>query len=259
MSHLRSSQSLAAGLLPMLALTALSTLADAQAPIERHTPEGARRYHSAPRTSEPAPGIRVTATGTLDTVATDADRTELRLTHGTATVRVDNPTEGSLILIDLPNGQADLLKDGFYALNADANTLTVLHGEADVFAPNAPPDAKGTTVKEGESITLGVNAHPREATRAELGNYGGYGDRGGYARHNGEGYADPDWGYGAAPYYGDFYGYGYPYYPYYGYGWGYPYYGYGWGIGLGYGWGGWGGYRGGLGYRGGYGAFRGSR
>ncbi len=239
-------------ILPILTLAAFSTLAAAQAPIERHTPENARHYHAAPRTTEPAPGIRVTTTGPLETVATNADQTELRLIHGTATVTVDNPADGALILFDLPNGQADLLKDGLYSLNADNNTLTVVRGEADGFALNAPADAKGITVKEGETLALGANAHPRQATRAELGVYGIY------PHHEGEGYAVPNWDYAYPDYraYDDFYGY--PYYPYYGYGWGVPYYGVGFGFGYGWG-GGWGGYRG-FGGRGfGGGGFRGRR
>lgn len=242
-------------LIPILTLAALSTLAAAQAPIERQpTPENARHYHAGPRTTQPAPGIRVTTSGgALENVKTDAQTTELRLAHGMASVAVDNPAEGALILVDLPGGQADLLKDGFYSLNADTNTLTVLRGEADIFALGAPADAKGITVKEGESVVLGANARPHEATRAEMGT------RDPYHRRGGDGFVEPGWdGYGGYGYYGEPYGYGYPYYG--GWGWDYPYYGYGWGLGFGYGWGGWGGYRGGFGgYRSGGFGFRGGR
>lgn len=243
------------------------------APIERpHYAAGPQgRYAQPPArpfTVAPLAGVRVVSDAPVATVSGAADTTELRVDHGRANITVEHPQKGALILVDLPGGQVDLLADGFYTVNADTNTLRVLHGDAQVFPPGAGDDAKGVSVHEAEEIVLGgaMHAHSAEAAdfRADVIQERGGGQYGGaYGRPYGYGYARPY----AYPYVAayPYAGWGYPYagwgYPYYaGWGWDYPYYGYGWGYpygwGLGFGWGGgyWGGYRGGYwgGYRGGY-------
>jgi hypothetical protein len=238
----------------------------APAPIERphyRAAIGTNTPNAVPaHVLNPAQGVQVLTDGQVDTVSSTGGRVELRLTSGRANVSVSNPADGTMILIDLPGGQADLVKDGFYTLNASTNTLSVLHGEAVAFPLNAPPDAQGKTVKEMQGAVLGEHIHPddlydsqaqndilqgpgdqQQQTYANRGN-GNYAD-GGYGDDNGYGYGD------AVGYPG--YGYGYPYYAGYGYGYpwgwnsawgGYPFYG----VGFGYYGGGY--YRGGYGYRG---------
>lgn len=272
----------------MLALAALTATASAQtstyatqaeaAPIERaahantYTQNGdaeapapyARPYHEPSHptvaSSQPAQGIwvRSNANAALTTVKADAARTELRLDRGTANVIVHHPLHDSLVLVDLPGGQTQLLKNGLYTFNADTNTVRVLDGEASVFAGQSTSSVK---VKEDHAFTFGLEGRSVdvgfEQARADL--LPGavtYGSR--YASNYGDGPIYRDDAYGYPGFYG---GYGYPYGGY-GYGgWGYPYGGYGYpygiGIGIGYG-GGWGrGYYGGGGFRGG--GFRGRR
>ena len=277
-------------LLTLLALAAPAALfAQDAAPIERSYPANPPAYRATNnpgnqarplgQTHEfsPAPGVRILADSKADTVSSsNAGRTELRLDHGRMNVVIDHPTEGALILVDLPGGQADLTRDGFYTLNADTNTLTVLHGEAVAFSPNAAPDDRGKTVKEGQGAILGQHIHPDDLfdsqAQADIlaapGNRSndtqtyasnGYPQQQGYvqpATASGY-YGEPGYNYpvyaGAYPYpyYAGYYGYGYPWG--WDYAWGYPAFGIGIGFGGYYRGGGYyGGYRGGYGY-GGYG------
>lgn len=200
-------------------------------------------------TAQPTPGIWLTLGrySSLQAVAIGPDRTELRLDRGLVNIHVHHPEHHAAILVDLPGGQAALLKDGLYTVNAGTHTVRVLKGEADAY-PSANSTAKPVKIKEDHAVAFtGAPLHsfefePFMASSDLLPPAGGYarnGDGGGY--------------YGGYPYgdgpYGDGF-YGYPYYAYgYPYGWGYPF---GWGypgfdIGFGY-------------YRGfGYGGFRGRR
>ena len=213
------------------------------APIQRSQTSAITQTYSI-TTSQPAQGVtvRVEQPDALHTVVAEPQRTELRLDHGRANIIVHDPTPDSLVLVDLPSGQTQLLKNGLYTFNADTNTTRVLHGEALAF-PGTTPAGKPLKVKEGQQLVFaGSNIRSRGIdpyyARTDLLPWAaqpGAGDGG---------YGEP--GYGYAPYgygpYGDgFYGY-----PYYAYGWGYPY-GYGWGWGGGY----YGGFRGG--YGGGFG------
>jgi hypothetical protein len=178
--------------------------------------------------------VRSDVSGGVETVSATNVLTELRLTQGRADVAVHHPADHSQILVDLPNGQVALLKDGLYTFNAGTNTVRVLHGEAEAY--NTPlPGGKGTKVKETQELTLvdnfklkAVNAYPYELT-ADLVGGGHHGD-GAYGGYE-DGFDGP------GPYYAGGYGYpwGYGFYPY-GYGFGYP-------IGVGFGFG----YRGGFG------------
>jgi hypothetical protein len=160
---------------------------------------------------------------------------------------VHDPSADTLILVDLPGGQTQLLKNGLYTFNADTNTVRVLHGEADAFLGATGNPLK---VKEEEQIILTSNAQATHFDRY-FARQDFLGPSNNPQQQQASGYGDATYAaappvYGYAPgFYGDGYYYGgYPYYAYdWGWGWGYPFFGFGWG-------GGWGGYYGG--FRGGY-------
>lgn len=201
--------------------------------------------------SQPAQGIYLRSAPHADvqTVAKDANRTELRVEHGVVNVSVHHPVSNSQILVDLPGGQTALLKDGFYTFNAETNTVRVLKGEAQAF-PGNKPDSKAIKVKEDHSVTFtgpdarAVEFVPEQARADVLPN--GHREGGDYGT---EPYSDRPHGDG---FYGGSYAWDYPYG--WGPGWGYwgdPYWGYGYPFGFGFG------YYGGFGYRGGFrGRFR---
>lgn len=204
-------------------------------------------------TSQPIQGVYVRAAqgASVQTVSANANGAEIRITSGLANIVVRHPAADVQIVVDLPGGQAALVKDGLYTFNAQTNTLGVLEGEADALPGNHEP----IRIKENHQFVFAAGGgHPKDANEAELrqdllppGPYAGGGS--GYAR--GDGYYGNGYpGYAYGPYGDGYYG-GYPYYAYgpYPYGWyGYPYIGLGFGYygGWGRGWGGgWGGYRGG--------------
>jgi hypothetical protein len=221
------------------------------APIERSGPAAnygppppAQPQGSAIATSQPAPGVtvRTDQPNALHIVTSDATRTELRLDHGRANVTVHDPAADSLVLVDLPGGQSQLLKNGFYTFNADTNTVRVLVGEVYAF-PAANPNENPRKVKEDQQLVFAgadIRSH-------DVDPYTGHGDLlPGAVSHNGYAHGEPGYAvyprYAYGPYGDGFYGY--PYYPYYAYG--YPYWGWGYPVGFGWGWGG-GFYRGGYG------------
>ncbi|MBB5065125.1 hypothetical protein [Granulicella mallensis] len=220
------------------------------APIQRTVPNGFRAHNlgsgqslettDGTASARVMPGVlvRVGPNTAVRTISADASGTELRLEHGLANVSVFHPADSAQILVDLPGGQAALVKDGIYTFNADTNTVRVFKGEARAYSHQTNATDKGVKVKENHEVSFGsqpirsVENDPNQA-RADLlpvPNYARYrSDDGG------------DYGYGGYPYYG--YGYGFGPYDYWG--WGYPYYGFGYGFYGGYG------FRGGYGYRGG--------
>ena len=245
--------------------------------------------HAAPRTLHAGDAV-VTANGSADLmmapgallrlgqgtdaelVAANGNRSEVRLENGRANVAVNSVRPDSLLLVDLPNGQTQLLKRGLYTFDTATETVRVFNGEADVFpGANTDTSVKPVKLKEQHEVVLSDSRlHPAEFDRtlgqSDLlpwtgpeeahgdGDYGLQGD--GQAHGAGNGFAPVAYGFGD----GYELGAGYPY----GYGWGYPYgfygypygfYGYPFGFGYGgfYGRGyGYGGYRGGYG-----GGFRG--
>ena len=243
---------------------------------------GPNRYAHRDRihTAQPAHGVTVRSEAALQTVASDAQHVEFKLDHGRANVMVHDPAQDQLVLVDLPGGQTQLLKNGFYTFNADTNTVRVFSGEADAFAGSHDKPAKikgddqavfgGGNVKVSYSdpynsrmdVLPGPNSYaadrgesPQQYGYGAPDNYGGGYYGGGY--YGGDAFYDGGYGGGYDPPYGGYYGgFGYgPYdafdYPYYGYGWGYPYYGFGYGLGFGWG--------GGWGYGGHYGGVYGGR
>lgn len=196
-------------------------------------------------TAQPAAGIylRVAPHSAVRAVAIDAQHAEFKVERGLVNLSVHDPAKGQIVLIDLPGGQMQPFKNGFYTINAETNTVRTLKGEADVFV-GAATDAKPIKLKEDHAVTLpaagttdaklrAVEFYPYEARTDVIAN-----PADAARASDGRGY-----GYGYEPYYG-VYGYPYPYSA-----WGYPYgfYGYPYGFGLGFGYGFYGG-----GFRGGF-------
>jgi hypothetical protein len=201
--------------------------------------------------AEPVQGVflRVGQNSAVREVSANAERAELRVEHGVANLNVHDPAHDMLILVDLPGGQTQVLKNGLYTFNANTNTVRVLHGEAEAF-PGSAPVAKPIKIKEEHELVFSgtdirPNEFPPEEASADLIPVPGGGADSDHSRAHGYGpYGDGFYGYPYSPYYAYDYPYGW---------WGYPYgwYGYPWGIGLGFGYyGGFHGYHGG-GFRGG--------
>jgi hypothetical protein len=200
-----------------------------------------------------APGVflRVGMAGSVRAVKLSNEDTELSVLHGVVNISVHDPVKHAQILVDLPGGQTDLIKDGFYTFNADTNTVRVLKGEAYAY-PGQNTQQKPIKIKENHAVVFNgpdirsFEFDPFEA-RADLIPYGrSMGGQAGAPGYYGSYGGYPYYDYGYPYYYGYPYFYGYPYYydPFY---LGFGYYG-GWGGGWGGGWRG-GGFRGGGGRR----------
>ena len=200
---------------------------------------------SASAVAGPGVFVRVGRGSAVQAVALSNENMELRVERGVANISVHSAIKHAQILIDLPGGQTNLIKDGFYTFNANTNTMRTLKGEAYAYPGTGNMQAKPIKVKENHAVIFNgpdiraFEFDPFEA-RADLIPYAQ--SMGG--QEAGPGYYGPYAGY---PYYD----YGYPYY----WGYGYPgfydpfFFGFGWGGGY------YGGYRGGYGggYRGGWG------
>jgi uncharacterized membrane protein YgcG len=118
-----------------------------------------------------APGalLRVGQDTTVKMVAEDAHRTEVRLDQGRANVSVNTVRHDDLLLVDMPNGQTQILSRGLYTFNGATNTVRVFNGEADVFrGADTNSDAKPVKVKESHEIILGGDrAKPAKFDRTE--------------------------------------------------------------------------------------------
>ena len=205
--------------------------------------------------------LRVGNRSSVQVVADSPERAEVRLDSGRANVAVNMVPEGTLLLVDMPNGQTQLLKSGLYTFDTQSETMRVYHGEADAFqGANTQAAEKPVKVKEGHELVMSEGFKPGkfdEADNADLLPWTGPQETRAALADGAvsSGYAPVAYGYGA-PYgygFGDGYGYGYgPYYAGYPY-WGSPYGFYGYpffGFGIGYFGGGF--YGRGYGYRGGY-------
>jgi FecR protein len=220
--------------------------------------------------AQPVAGVymRVAPHSAVREVSTTPQRTEFRVEHGVANISVNHPQDGMLLLVDLPGGQVQMLKNGLYTFNAQTNTVRVLKGEAKAFGSGVAASSKPVKVKEQDAITfppvgsteaklhtyefapfqIGHDLIPQPYTMAEMDQgpgygSGGYGDgyyRSGYGFYGGPYAVDPYYAWGGAwnPFWDGFYG-------------GYPF-----GLGIGFGYGGYG--YGGR-FRGGYGGYGGGR
>jgi hypothetical protein len=103
------------------------------------------------------PGIflRLGNDSTVQMVSTDLTHTEVKLEQGRANVEVDQIYPQNTILVDLKNGQTQLLKNGLYAFDAGNATVRVFDGKAAVY-PGANPQAnvKPVDVKGGHQLAL---------------------------------------------------------------------------------------------------------
>ncbi len=208
-----------------------------------------------------APGalLRIGNDSTVQVIAEDATRAEVRLEQGIANVSVNVVGHDHLLLVDLQNGQTQMLSRGLYTFNTATNTVRVFNGEADIFRDSdTNSDVKPVKLKEGHELILGGDrAKPASFDRELADNdllpwtgpkesqavlatvhrdggasygYAGYGyGPGAYGFSPAFGYGDPYLGAGLG--YGVGYGYPYAWGPYGFYG--YPFFG----VGFGY-WGG---------------------
>lgn len=223
--------------------------------------------------------LRLGQNTTVQIVAGNNSRAEARIESGRANVAVNALAPTSLLLVDMPNGQTQLLKRGLYSFDVPSETARVFNGEALAFpGSDTGRDVPSTKVKDGKEVLFGgervhavkfdtqVAANellpwtgPQEA---HADGYYGLTSGGGEGVVGNAGYlAAADYGY--SPYalgfgFGGGYPYGYGFGGGPGFGFGYPFgfgYGYGYPIGLGLYGGGYG--YGGFGY-GGYGGYGGN-
>ena len=196
-----------------------------------------------PASAVAAPGVfvRVGHDSDVRAITLTNENTVLKVERGVANISVHSAIKHAQILIILPGGETNLIKDGFYTFNANTNTARTLKGEAWAY-PGTNTQQKPIKIKENHAVIFnGPDIRSFEFDPFEARN-----DLIPYSY--GQGVAGPGPGY-YGPYAGyPYYDYGYPYYfgyPYYlGFGWGY--YGGGWGY-YGGGWGG-GGHGGGGGH-----------
>ncbi len=227
-----------------------------------------------------APGtlLRLANDTAAEVVAADGNRMEVRLDNGRANIDVNAMRSKSLLLVDLPEGQTQLLKPGLYTFNTETRTVRVYNGGADAFpGSDTSSNVKPVKVKENHEVMLtGDRLHAAGFDRtlnedllpwsgsqeAQAAMADGAVTDQSTTRFTsvGYGYGYGPYAFGAYPYAGFGPGFGYPYglygYPYgfygapfgfgLGFGFGGGYYGRGYGYGLGRGYGG--GVRSGIGY-----------
>jgi hypothetical protein len=103
------------------------------------------------------PGIfvRLGDNSTVQMVSPDLTHTEIRLDRGHANVEVDQIYAQNTILVDLKNGQTQLLKTGLYSFDADNSNVRVFDGQAAVY-PGADllSKVKPIDVKGGHQLAL---------------------------------------------------------------------------------------------------------
>jgi len=103
------------------------------------------------------PGIflRLGEDSTVQMVTPDLAHTEVRLEQGRADVEVDQIYPQNTILVDLKNGQTQLLKNGLYAFDAGNATVRVFDGKAAVYpGANLQANVKPIDVKGGHQLVL---------------------------------------------------------------------------------------------------------
>ena len=103
------------------------------------------------------PGIflRLGNDSTVQMVSTDLTHTEVKLEQGRANVEVDQIYPQNTVLIDLKNGQTQLLKKGLYAFDAGNATVRVFDGKAAVYpGGNTQANVKPIDVKGGHQLVL---------------------------------------------------------------------------------------------------------
>jgi len=215
------------------------------------------------------PGVflRLDKNSMVKMIKPDLTHTEVSVEQGRAEVEADQLYPQNMILINQKGGQTQILKNGLYEFNADANTVRTFDGKAAVYPGNdLQTNVKPVDVKGGKQITLvGEAVKPvsfnkdrseddlyrwselrsqylGEANVDLAAQYAGYGPAYGYG-----GFA-PGWAWDASLYGYDWLPGGGPFFSPFGFGFYSPYYLYGGGFVYGRGF-----YGRGYGYRGGYG------
>jgi hypothetical protein len=103
------------------------------------------------------PGVflRVGSNSTVEMVSPALTKTEVRLVKGRADIEVDQLYKQNLFLVDIPNGQAHLVKQGLYGFDAGNSSVRVFDGEADVYpGSNLNTNIEPIKVKGGRQIAL---------------------------------------------------------------------------------------------------------
>ena len=103
------------------------------------------------------PGIflRLGENSTVQMVSPNLTHTEVRIEHGLANVEVDQIHGENKILIDLPNGQSQLMKKGLYTFDAGNSSVRVFNGQANVYPGSDPKtDIKPIEVKGKRQLIL---------------------------------------------------------------------------------------------------------
>ncbi len=116
-------------------------------------------------TAIPIPGVllRVGPHSSVREVSSDPQKLELSVESGVANINVHKPAKDVLILVDLPGGQTQLLKNGLYTFDAQTDTARVLKGEALAFpATQTASNDKPLKIKEDHKVVFnGTDVKPR--------------------------------------------------------------------------------------------------
>jgi hypothetical protein len=107
------------------------------------------------------PGVflRLGDNSAVTMVSPDLTATEVQLDRGTAEVEVDQIYKENHLLIDQGPAQAELMKNGLYEFDANANQLRVFAGEAEV----SPSQAAKKWIKVKGHHELAVTGEPVKA------------------------------------------------------------------------------------------------
>ncbi|RZU39447.1 FecR domain-containing protein [Edaphobacter modestus] len=103
------------------------------------------------------PGVflRVGSNSTVEMISPALTKTEVRLVQGRADIEIDQLYKQNLFLVDVPNGQAHLVKQGLYGFDAGNSSVRVFDGEADVYpGSNLNTNIEPIKVKGGRQIAL---------------------------------------------------------------------------------------------------------
>jgi hypothetical protein len=107
------------------------------------------------------PGIflRLGDDSTIQMVSPDLTHTEVKLERGRADIEVDQIYKQNTVLIDLANGQTQLLQHGLYSFDANDSTVRVFDGKAAVYpGQNMQSNIKPIEVKGGRQLVLNGEA-----------------------------------------------------------------------------------------------------
>jgi hypothetical protein len=103
------------------------------------------------------PGIflRLGDESMVQMISPDLTHTEIRLDRGQANIEVDQIYAQNRILIDLKDGQTQILKNGLYTFDADHSTVRVFDGKAAVYpGTNLQTNVKPIELKGGHQLVL---------------------------------------------------------------------------------------------------------